>query len=132
MPSAPAILREPDRALARHRAGQETGSHRRINDHPNSLTQAVGQKFVFDLAMYQRIPRLQRSNWSNGLGALQLLDIAVGESNPTYLAFALQVGEREPSLFQRGGVWIRRPVDLVKIDYVDGKAAKTVLDFAAD
>src|ERR1039458_4171039 len=27
---------------------------------------------------------------------------------------------------------VGRPVDLVKIDYVDGKAAKAILDFAAD
>src|ERR1700732_3524275 len=102
MPPAPVVRGQLSRALASHGAGQETGSHRGINDDPNAFTQAVGQNLVFDLAMHQRIPWLQRSHWSDGLGTLQLLDIEVGDSNPAYLAFALQVGERGPSFFQCG------------------------------
>src|ERR1035438_4819340 len=82
--------------------------------------------------MKQRIRRLQGSHWSNGLSPAQLLDIEVRNPNPANLAFALQVGERAPSLFQRGRIGIRGPVDLVEIDRIDRKAAEAVLHFAAD
>ena len=102
MPPPPVVRGQTGRALASHSAGQQTGSHRGINDDANALTQAVGQNLVFDLTVYQRIPRLQRSYGRYGLGTAELLNREVRDSNPAYLAFALQVGECRPSFFQFG------------------------------
>src|SRR5260370_10086853 len=76
--------------------------------------------------------RLQRGHGSDGLGSAQLVHVEVGNANPAYFAFALQLGEGRPSFFQCGGVRIWRPMDLVEIDHIDSKPAQAVLDFAAD
>src|ERR1700687_3912207 len=91
MPPAPIVLGQTGRALAGHGAGQEARSHWGIHDDPNAFPQAVGQNLVFDSAMHQRIRRLQRSYWSDRLGAAQLLYVEVGNPNPTNLALAPQV-----------------------------------------
>ena len=53
-----------------------------------------GRHLVFDLAVDQRVSRLQRSNGSQGLRAAQLLDIEVGNPNPAHFTLPLQGGKR--------------------------------------
>jgi len=50
---APIVLGQFSRALTGHGAGQQTGSHWRINDDSNAFAEAVGQNVIFDLAVHQ-------------------------------------------------------------------------------
>ena len=54
------------------------------------------------LAVNQRIRGLQRSDRSDGLGALQLLGIEIRDADPAHFALPLQFGERGPALFEFG------------------------------
>src|SRR5580704_2279065 len=132
MQPAPIVFGQPGRPVAGHGAGQKAGGHWGVSDYSNTFAQAVRENLVFDLAVHQRIRRLQRSYWSDGLRAFQLLNVEVGDSDPADLAFALQGGERRPSFLERGRIGIGRPMNLVEIDHVDGKTAEAVFDFLPD
>jgi hypothetical protein len=62
------------------------------NSDSNSFLAAVRENLIFDLTVHRRIPRLQRSNASDGRRAAQLPEIEVENSYPTNLALALQGG----------------------------------------
>src|SRR5258708_5171700 len=81
--------------------------------------------------MHQRIARLQRGDGSDGLCAIHLLDIEIGNSNPAHLSFTLQLRHRVPAFLKLFRV-LDRPVDLVKVDSLNLKPAQTILAFPSD
>ena len=53
MPPSPIVLGQRGRALASLGTRQKTGSHRGLDNDPNTIPLAVGQNLVFDFAVQQ-------------------------------------------------------------------------------
>src|SRR5438552_13244271 len=119
-------------AFAGHRAREKSGSHGSVVDHADSLLLAIRKNLGFNFPANDGVGRLQRSDGSEFLGALDLSDVKVGHANKAHFAFCLQRGESLPGFFDSGFVVLRRPVHLVEIDGVDLEAAETVFAFAAN
>src|SRR5712691_5163381 len=130
--AAPVVFGQFRGTLAGHSPGQQTGSHGRVDDHSDTAALAIGQDFVFDAAANQRIRRLQRSDGSDFLGALELRDVKIGNADPADFAFFLQCGEGSPGFFEAWAVVFGRPVDLVQIDDIDLQPAKAAFAFLAN
>src|SRR2546421_1705785 len=132
MAAAKIARRQSGGASAVHRASDKSGSHGSVIDHADSLLLAIRENLRFNFSANDGVGRLQRSDGSDFLGALDLSDVKVRHANPAHLAFGLQRGESLPGLFDTGFAVLRRPVHLVEIDGVDLEAAETVLAFAAN
>ena len=72
--------------FASHGPGEQTGGHRRVNDHPDSFTLAMRKNIALDLAMKQRVRGLEGSDGRNRNRPPQLLQIEVGDADPTDFA----------------------------------------------
>src|SRR6202040_1906218 len=116
-------------ALVGHRSGEQTGRHRRIDDHADAAAFAVRQDFLFDLAANQRVRRLKGSDGSDFFAALKLKNVVIGNADPADFSLFLERGHGAPGFFETGAVIFRRPVNLVQVDYIDLQATETVLAF---
>src|SRR5258708_15921606 len=56
MPPAPIVLGQRGRTLTGHSAGQETGSHRGVNDDSTIVPLALAQNLIFHRAMHPPLP----------------------------------------------------------------------------
>src|SRR5208282_3353503 len=119
-------------ALASHAAGEHSRKHRGIDNHADAALCAIRQNGFLDLAAQNGVRGLERSDRRDGLRALDLRCVKIGDANPADLAFLSQGCQCLPSLFQAGPVIGRRPMDLIEIDGADLQAAKAVLAFLAD
>lgn len=102
MAVTPVIFGKFGGALAGHGTGEQAGGHGRVDDDADIFMQAVGQDVFFHFAMDERIGRLERGYGGDGLGALDLLDVEIGDADPADFAFAFEVGERRPAFFEVG------------------------------
>ena len=118
---APVVLGQLLDPLAGHRAGEQAGSHRRVDDHADPLALGERQHLLLDLPRDQRVGRLQRLDGSDLLDLPQLRDAEVGDADVADEALRLELGERRPALLDLLGG--DRPVDLVQIHRVDSRAA---------
>ena len=125
---APVVLGQALDPLARHRAGQQAGAHRRVDDHADPLALGEGQDLLLDLARDQRVRRLQRLDRRDLLDPPQLLDVEVRDADVADEAFLLQLGERRPALLDL--LVGDRPVDLVEVDRVDSEPREAPLELA--
>ena len=73
-------------ALARHRAAEQAGLHRRVNDHPDIVGLRVRQDLFLDLRRNDRIRRLQRRDRRDGLRAPHLVHVEVRHADVPHLA----------------------------------------------
>src|SRR5208283_4907636 len=106
--------------------------HRGIDNHADAALCAIRQNGFLDLAAQNGVRGLERSDRRDGLRALVLLRVKVGDANPADLAFLSQGCQCLPSLFQAGPVIGRRPMHLVQIDGAGLQAAEAVLALLAD
>src|SRR5436190_20266972 len=129
MSLSPIVVRQSCNSLAAHRTGQQSRSHRRIADDANPLPRCERQDLVLDLAMEQRISRLQRRKWGNRSCPVHLSDAEIGNADIADLPLLLQRGHCLPALFQ---LLVRLgPVHLVEIDRVHLKPPQASLAFAS-
>src|SRR5260370_3680839 len=115
-----------------HRSGEKAGGHGSVGDHANSLLLAIRESLGLNLAADDGIRRLQRSDRSDFLGALNSGRIEIGNADPADFAFGFQCGESLPRFIDAGFAVVRGPVHLKKIDGADLQAAQTVFAFAAN
>src|SRR5258708_10942561 len=108
--AAKIVCRQSGSALARHGSREQTRGHGSVADHADSLLLAIRQNLGFNLPADDGIGRLQRSDWSDCFGALDLSRIEVGNADPADFAFGFQRGESLPGLFDTGVALIRWPV----------------------
>src|SRR5205807_5868907 len=130
--AAKIVRRQSCGALASHGSGEKSGSHGSVIDHADSLLLAIRENLRFNFPANNGVGRLQRSDGSDFLGALDLRNVEVGHADPANFAFGLERGESLPGLFDSGFAVLRRPVHLVEIDGIDLQAAETVFAFAAN
>src|SRR5258707_742289 len=119
-------------AFAGHGSSEQTRSHWRIGNHADSLLLAVRKDLGFNLPSNDGVGRLQRSDRSNLLGALDLRRVEIRNADPADFAFGFQGGECLPGFFNPGFAVVRGPVHLIKTDGVDLQAAKAGFAFAAN
>ena len=106
---APVVLGQLLDPLAGHRAGQQAGPHRRVDDHADPLALGEWQQLLLDLPRDQRVGRLQRLDRSDLLDLPQLGDAEVGDTDMADEALLLELGERRPALLDLSagiGQWI--------------------------
>src|SRR3984885_14139809 len=65
MSLAPVVVGKVGDMFASHGPGEQTGGHRRVNDHPDSFTLAMRKNIALDLAMKQRVRGLGGSDGGN-------------------------------------------------------------------
>jgi hypothetical protein len=105
----PIVGRQSSDSLARHRAGEQSGSHRRVSDYADLLAGGEGQYLGCHLAPDQRIRRLERSDRRNGFRAAHLLNVEfetpMFRTFPSFLSFARVA---HPSSISASGIgqWI--------------------------
>ena len=127
---APVVLGQVRDPLTGHRAGQQAGAHRRVDDHPDSLALGEGEDLLLDLSRDQRVGRLQGLDGRDLLDAAQLLDVEVGDADVAHEALLLECGECAPAFFDVSVGY--RPVDLVEVDRIDAEALEARLGLAQD
>ena len=126
---APVVLGQLLDPLAGHRAGQQAGAHRRVDDHADPLALGEGQQLLLDLARDQRVGRLQRldrarSAGSAAAGATLKLETPMWRTRPC----CLELGERRPALLDL--LVGDRPVDLVEVDRIDSEPREAAFELA--
>jgi hypothetical protein len=127
---APVVVGQRRDPLAGHGAGEQTGGHRRVDDHADVLALGEGQDLALDVGMDERVRGLQRLHRGDGLRAAQLGDVEVRDADVLHESFGLELGERRPALLE---VLVgNRPVNLVEVDRVDAQARQARLDLTAD
>ena len=127
---APVIIGERLDPLAGHRPGQQSRAHRRVRDHADPVALGEREDPALDVALDQRVLRLERLHGRDLLDPSQLLDVEVRDADVADQSLLLELGERRPALLD---VLIGdRPVDLVEVDRVDPQPLEAGVRLAQD
>ena len=107
---APVVVRQARDPLAGHRAGEQPGAHRRVDDDADALALGEGQDLRLDLARDQRVRRLEGLDRRDRLRAAQLRDVEVRDADVADEALApsaRRASSSPPRCPRRGsGQWI--------------------------
>ena len=123
--------------LARHRPGEQSRQHRRVDEHANVVLLAVRQQLALDIAPEQRVRRLQARHRRNRPGGLEVGDREVRHADVPQLARLLQVCERAPGLLDAARTRLllhrpARPVHLIQVDALHLEPAEAVVHLLAN
>src|SRR6478672_9794986 len=127
---APVIVRQGCDSLAPHGTRQQARPHRRVDDYANPLAFSKGKDLLLDLAIDERVGRLQRLYKGNRLCPAKLGDVEVGDADVVNEPFLLELGEGRPTLLDL--LVGNGPMDLVQVDRLDAEALEAPLELTPE